>query len=102
MIYGAIALVVMVTDKLPEGITAPLESAPVRFALVSVPDDRLASVRFWLEGCSHNMMLRGECGAAILVEVPPELFPAACSESQRTYRQYGESPIVLPTRARFA
>ena len=55
-----------------------------------------------LEGCSHNMMLRGECWAAILVEVPPELFPAACSESQRAYRQYGESPIVLPTRARFA
>ncbi len=53
-------------------------------------------------GCSHKMMLRGECGAAILVEVSPELFPAACGESQRTYRQYGESAVVLPTRTRFA
>ncbi len=54
------------------------------------------------KGCSHKMMLRGECGAAILVEVSPELFPAACGESQRTYRQYGESAVVLPTRTRFA
>ncbi len=72
-------------------------------------DDRLASYRAFhqynpglSDGCSHKMMLRGECGAAILVEVSPELFPAACGESQRTYRQYGESAVVLPTRTRFA
>ena len=54
-----------------------------------------------LDGCSHRMMLRKECGAAISVNVSPELLPAAGGETQRTYRQYGKSAVVLPSRARF-
>ena len=53
-------------------------------------------------GCSYNMMLRGECGAAILVDVSPELLPAAYCESQSAYRQDGSGALVLPTRTRFA
>ena len=36
-------------------------------------------------GCSHGMMLRGECVATILVYVSPELLPAAGCESQGPY-----------------
>jgi len=54
------------------------------------------------EGCSYILMLRGECGAAILVNFLPELLPAAWGESQPAYRQHGKSSIVLPTRTRFA
>ena len=53
-------------------------------------------------GCSHRMMLCRESGTSILVDVPPELLPAACGESQPAYGQYGNRPPVLPTRARFA
>ncbi|MGO8749209.1 MAG: DUF4365 domain-containing protein [Thermoguttaceae bacterium] len=37
------------------------------------------------QGCSHGMMLRGECVATILVYVSPELLPAAGCESQGPY-----------------
>ncbi|MGO8749155.1 MAG: hypothetical protein ACLQNE_24620 [Thermoguttaceae bacterium] len=37
------------------------------------------------KGCSHGMMLRGECVATILVYVSPELLPAAGCESQGPY-----------------
>ena len=53
-------------------------------------------------GCSYMLMLRGERGAAILVNVSPELLPAAWGESQPAYRQHGKSSFVLPTRTRFA
>ena len=62
-----------------------------------VLDDRIAKM-----GCSYILMLRGECGAAILVNFLPELLPAAWGESQPAYRQHGKSSIVLPTRTRFA
>ena len=55
-----------------------------------------------LAGCSYNMMLRGECWAAILVDVSPEFLPAAYGESQSAYRQDGSGSLVLPTRTRFA
>jgi hypothetical protein len=55
-----------------------------------------------LEGCSCILMLRRECGAAILVEVSPERLPAAGSESQRADREHRKRPILLLTRARFA
>ncbi|MGO8749705.1 MAG: hypothetical protein ACLQNE_27430 [Thermoguttaceae bacterium] len=42
-------------------------------------------VLFYRDGCSHGMMLRGECVATILVYVSPELLPAAGCESQGPY-----------------
>ena len=53
-------------------------------------------------GCSLNMMLRDKGGAAILVNVSPELLPAALGESQGAYRQHGKRSIVLPARTRLA
>ena len=38
------------------------------------------------EGCSFRLMLCGECRAAIVVKVSPELLPTACGESQCAYR----------------
>jgi hypothetical protein len=54
------------------------------------------------KGCSCILMLRGECGTAILVEVSPERLPAAGREPQGADRQHGECSIILPARARFA
>ncbi len=37
------------------------------------------------KGCSHRMMLRRERGATVLIDVAPELMPAARGESQGAY-----------------
>jgi Leucine-rich repeat (LRR) protein len=55
-----------------------------------------------LKGCSHKMMLRIKRGAAILVDVSPELLPAPGGESQGAYRQHGKRSLVLPARTRLA
>ena len=74
--------------------------APLKIHKRDTPD--LSGWDGSLNGCSYNMMLRGECWAAILVDVSPEFLPAAYGESQSAYRQDGSGSLVLPTRTRFA
>ena len=92
------------------GLEASLERRwaarlPMRLFTVEINSGKVktfAPSTDWLNGCSHNMMLRRECGAAILIEAPPGFFPPTFGESQCTYGQDGESALVLPTRSRFA
>ena len=69
---------------------------------LNVLEEARAVQKLYPDGCSLIMMLRGEHGAAVLVNVSPELLPAAWGKSQPAYRQHGKGPIVLPTRTRFA
>ena len=95
---SVITLTVSDADAMVKECPNILAASPTVWASAQV----VAGKQNWSPGCSFMLMLRGECDAAILVNVSPERFPAAWGESQPAYRQHGERSIVLPARARFA